>query len=140
MSSLVCPYCHRDICEQYVTSQEETPAQLRERQARKLRELRDALTATGFCSIDQQAKVLGVPRSTSWTILHACHKQSGLSPAVVNRMLSTPDLPPTVRTHLLEYVDEKIAGVYGHNRRQLRRFTAGLNFQASLSTQTLVAA
>jgi len=31
-----------------------------------------------------------------------------------------------VREKILEYVEEKRAGLYGHNKRQTERFTAGL--------------
>ena len=45
MNDLVCPKCYRDACKQHVTEQQETPLQMRARQARKIRELRHALTA-----------------------------------------------------------------------------------------------
>ena len=63
-------------------------------------------------------------RSTAWTILQANHKSSGLSATVINRMLTAPQLPPLVRAIILEYIDEKVAGLYGHSKLQLRRFTA----------------
>jgi hypothetical protein len=37
-------------------------------------------------------------------------------------MLSSQQLPPPARKILLEYVEEKLAGAYGHNQTQLRRF------------------
>jgi hypothetical protein len=42
-------------------------------------------------------------------------------------MLSSPELPAHVRVTILTYVDEKLAGLYGHNKTQLRRFTAGFD-------------
>jgi hypothetical protein len=39
-------------------------------------------------------------------------------------MLYSPELPPNVRVTILEYVEEKLAGLYGHNKKQLSRFTA----------------
>jgi hypothetical protein len=39
-------------------------------------------------------------------------------------MLSSPELPPNVRFTILKYVEEKLAGLYGHNKKQLRRFAA----------------
>ena len=74
--------------------------------------------SAGFWSLDQQSKVLGLPRRT--------HKKSGLSAAVIKRILSTPELPSAVKERLIEYVREKAAGLYGHNPQQLRRFTAVL--------------
>jgi hypothetical protein len=39
-------------------------------------------------------------------------------------MLSSRELPPNVRFTILKYVEEKLAGLYGHNKKQLRRFAA----------------
>jgi hypothetical protein len=39
-------------------------------------------------------------------------------------MLSSRELPPNVRFTILKYVEEKLAGLYGHNKKQLRRFRA----------------
>jgi hypothetical protein len=101
-------------------------AQMRARQSAKIAELGDALVATGFHGVDQQAKTLGLPRSTCWSIRRSSHKTSGLSAVIIDRMLSTPQLPPLVRICILEYVEEKIAGLYGHNEKQRHRFVAHL--------------
>ena len=101
-----------------------TVAKMKERQARKIRELGDALVSEGFLALDQQADALGLCRSTAWTILRANHKSSGLSAAIINRMLAAPRLPPLVRATIFEYVEEKLAGSHGHSKKQLRRFTA----------------
>jgi hypothetical protein len=107
------------------------PTTVKTRQARKIRELGDALVLEGFPTLDQQAEVLGLCRSTAWTILKANHKASGLSAAVINRMWAAPRLPPLVRAKILEYFDEKIAGSYGHSKTQIRRFTARLGAKRS---------
>ena len=86
----------------------------------------DALVAEGFVTLDEQAKALGLPRSTTWTILRANHKKSGLSAAIVNRILKAPQLPGSVRAKVLQYVEEKSAGLHGHNKLQQRRFAARL--------------
>jgi len=86
----------------------------------------DALVAEGFVTLDEQAKTLGLPRSTTWTILRANHKKSGLSAAIVNRILKAPQLPGSVRAKVLQYVEEKSAGLHGHNKLQQRRFAARL--------------
>jgi hypothetical protein len=40
-------------------------------------------------------------------------------------MLSSRELPPNVRFTILKYViEEKLAGLCGHNKKQLRRFAA----------------
>jgi predicted DNA-binding transcriptional regulator AlpA len=110
---------------------------LRARQFAKIRQLKQALIASGYHGLDDQAKALGLSRSTTWTILRASHKNSGLSAAIINRMLSTPELPSSVRLRLYEYVEEKKAGLYGDERTRLQKFAAriqigddGLNEEA----------
>jgi hypothetical protein len=103
-------------------------ANMKRRQASKIRELGEALIAEGFVTLDEQAKALGLARSTTWTILAANHKNSGLSAMTVNRMLASPQLPPLARSKILEYVEEKAAGAYGGNSAQWRRFSARLIF------------
>jgi hypothetical protein len=71
------------------------------------------LIATGYFTLDKQAKALGVPRSTAWTILKARHKNYGLSGKLIKRMLASQLLPPLVRSKIIEYREEKTAGLYG---------------------------
>lgn len=80
--------------------------------------LRDA----GLIALDEQAQALGVNRSTAWTILNATQHLSGLSAKIVNRMLMHPQLPPLVRDKVQEYINEKLAGNYGHNPVQCARY------------------
>ena len=42
-------------------------------------------------------------------------------------MLAAPQLPPLVRLKILEYIEEKAAGLYGHGKIPLRRFAARLS-------------
>lgn len=98
------------------------PSDVKERQARKISELADTLVIAGFTSLDDQAKALGLSRSTTWTILKAQHKNYGLSAALIKRVLANPDLNPRIRAKLIEYVREKATGTFGHNGTQLRRF------------------
>ena len=91
-------------------------------QCSKIRELRQALVKAGDLTLDQQTESLGLGRSTAWVILQGNHKSSGLSAATIKRMLTSQQLPPPARKILLEYVEEKLAGAYGHNQTQLRRF------------------
>ena len=95
-------------------------------QAEKIREIGEALVSSGLVTLDEQAEALGLCRSTTWTILQANHKNSGLSATVINIMLDSPRLPPAVRATILEYVEEKIAGRYGHGRLQRSRFVERL--------------
>ena len=91
-------------------------------QCSKIRELRQALVEAGYLKVRQQAESLGLGRSTAWETLQGNHKHSGLSAATIKRMLASQQLPPPARKILLEYVEEKLAGAYGHNQTQLRRF------------------
>ena len=95
-------------------------------QSRKIREIAEALIAAGFLCLDNQARALGLSRSTTWTIVHAKHKNSGISASVIKQMLAQPQLPRMVRRKVLEYVAEKCSGAYGHNAQQVRRFASAL--------------
>ena len=90
-------------------------ARMKARQSSKIRELAEAVKSAGFLTLDEQAKALGLSRSTAWTIRKASHKASGLSASIINRMLAAP-----------EYVEEKTAGLYGGSRSQRRKFAARL--------------
>jgi hypothetical protein len=102
-------------------------AKMKARQSTKIREIAHALISAGFSTIDAQAKILGVCRSTAWTILNSTHKGSGLSPKVISRILAVRQLPPLVRTKVLEYVEEKASGRYGHSARLRRKFITALS-------------
>jgi hypothetical protein len=105
---------------------------MKARQSAKLRELRQALMDAGFVRLDKQARVLELSRSTAWTVMSGSHKSSGLSAAIIKRMLNSPQLPPSARTVLLEYVEEKSAGIYGHGQGPLRLFRAQLGQLANV--------
>jgi hypothetical protein len=102
-------------------------SEMKARQCAKIKELYKVLIATGFRSLDEQAKALGLSRSTTWTIIKASHKNSGLSASVINRILAKPQLPPLVRATVVEYVEDKSAGLYGHNKISLRRFNCAID-------------
>jgi hypothetical protein len=99
---------------------------MRDLQSVRIKEVRDALVTTGYRRLDEQARVLGLSRSTTWSILQAKHKRTGLSAAVIKRILDQPRLPSLVRSRILKYVDEKTRGTYGHTSLQRRRFAAAL--------------
>ena len=108
-------------------------------QCSKIREIGAALISAGFVSLDQQAGALGLCRSTTWTILQAEHKNSGLSATVVNRMLGSPRLPGPVRAKVIEYVREKLAGRYGHSKAQLHRFADQVELSTEIATSPRLA-
>jgi hypothetical protein len=94
----------------------------KERQRLKIKQIGAALYEAGHVSLSEQARVLGLCRGTTWTILRVKHKNTGLSAALINRMLEAPELPPSVRTKILEYVEEKACGHYGHAHSRRRSF------------------
>ena len=100
--------------------------EMKARQSLKIREFETALIKVGHTTLDQQARVLGLSRATTWTLLKGAHKSSGLTATIINRMLEAPYLPSLVQAKIIEYVQEKIAGAYGHNKTQVRRFAARL--------------
>src|SRR5436190_23881265 len=103
-------------------------AEKKRKQACKVAEIREALAASGIHSITQQAKVLGLSRSTAWAILQGAHKGSGLSATIIKRMLASPNLQPNIRQIIEEYVHEKLLGAYGHGPKQRGRFRAQLGY------------
>jgi predicted DNA-binding transcriptional regulator AlpA len=107
------------------------------RQAIRIKEIGAALAADGFVTVDEQARALGLSRSSAWAVLKADHKASGLTVPTINRMLSSPELPPRARVTILTYIEEKLAGLYGHNERQLRRFAAGSLFAGNVLVATI---
>ena len=104
---------------------------MKARQSAKMREIADALCSAGFLGLDAQADILGIGRSTAWTILSGSHKSTGISPAIIRRMLRAAALPMSVRSKIVEYANEKAAGFYGHNQLQRRRFMAALRDKAN---------
>jgi len=95
-------------------------------QSAKIRQFAQALAAAGIVALDDQARVLGLSRSTTWTIISGAHKSTGISATLIDRMLASPALPPPLRAHIIEYAEEKAAGRYGHSREQRRRFVESL--------------
>ena len=93
----------------------------------KIEEIGTTLAECGFVALDEQAYVLGLSRSTTWTVLRARHKNSGLSAMTINRMLATGRLPPRVRQKLLEYIAAKMSGAYGDQEHCLKAFASKIS-------------
>jgi hypothetical protein len=74
-----------------------------------LRHIAEALIACGYTSLDEQAKALGLNRSTAWTIVKAKHKLGRLSAKTSRRILANPTLPARVREVVRQYLDERSA-------------------------------
>jgi len=109
---------------------------MKARQRLKLAELRSILERSGYSSLDEQASALGLGRSTTWAILRASHKASGVSVSIVKRMLESPRLPPEVRQWINEYVAAKLSGAYGHSTLRLNVFRTQLAQQPDGCTET----
>ena len=97
----------------------------------KIRNICNALLAAGFDTLDKQAEALGLSRSTTWSILSGNHK-SGLSATLLTRTLKSPRFPSAVRAKIIEYIEVKAAGSFGHNKLQQREFVARLKREAAL--------
>jgi predicted DNA-binding transcriptional regulator AlpA len=68
-----------------------------------------ALISSGYTSLDEQAKALGLGRSTAWNIIKNKHKLGRLSAKTIDRILKNPKTPPTVRAAVEQYVSERPA-------------------------------
>jgi hypothetical protein len=68
---------------------------MKARQSAKIRELGQALIDAGL----RQADALGLRRSTAWTILKTRHKSTGLSAAIIERMLGSSAPATRTRDH-----------------------------------------
>jgi hypothetical protein len=66
-----------------------------------------ALIASGHITLDQQAKALGIHRSTAWTIVKTKHKLGRLSRKTTRRILTNPETPPSVRSVIQQYLAER---------------------------------
>ena len=73
-----------------------------------LQQIREALIKSGHSKLDQQAKALGVHRSTAWTIVKAKHKLGRLNAQTTRRILANPDTPPDVRSVIQKYLAERL--------------------------------
>ena len=72
----------------------------------KIQDITDALISSGYTALDEQAKALGLHRSTTWTIIRDKHTVGRLSAKTVERIITNPETPPRVRAVVQEYVAE----------------------------------
>jgi hypothetical protein len=63
----------------------------------------ETLIACGYTALDEQAKALGLHRSTTWTIMKNKHKLGRLSAKTINRILTNPKTPAAVRDVVQQY-------------------------------------
>ena len=67
----------------------------------------DALFKAGYFSLDEQARALGVSRSTAWTIVKTKHKLGRLNAKTTRCILANPDTPVSVRAIIHSILDRK---------------------------------
>jgi hypothetical protein len=72
----------------------------------KIQDITDALISSGYTSLDQQAKALGLHRATAWTIIKRKHKVGRLSAKTIERIITNSTTPARVRVAVQEYVAE----------------------------------
>src|SRR5262245_15267532 len=84
----------------------------------ELERISEALISCGYTSLDEQAKALGVSRSTAWTITKNKHKLGRLSARTINRILLNPQTPANVRQVIQQYIAKRCAVIQG--KRKLR--------------------
>jgi hypothetical protein len=73
----------------------------------RLRKIGEALTAAGYETLDEQAKALGVKRSTAWYIVNGKNKRDRLSEKTTKRILANSHTPPSVRAIIRQYLAER---------------------------------
>jgi plasmid maintenance system antidote protein VapI len=71
-------------------------------------EIVEALISSGYTSLDEQAKALGLHRATTWTIIKNKHKLGRLSTKTITRIIKNPDTPPDVLAVIQKYASEKV--------------------------------
>jgi hypothetical protein len=73
----------------------------------ELARISEALIASGYISLDEQAKALGIHRNTAWTIVKNKHKLGRLSTKTIDRILTNPGTPPSVRAVVQQYLAKR---------------------------------
>ena len=76
-------------------------------QGRPIHLIADALIKAGYTSLDEQARALGVSRSTAWTIVKTKHKLGRLNAKTTRCILANPDTPVSVRAIIHSILDRK---------------------------------
>ena len=76
----------------------------RHKQSSKIQDIADALIASGYKALDEQAKALGIHRATAWTIIRNKHKLGRLSSKTIQRIFTNSETPPAVREVIRKYM------------------------------------
>jgi hypothetical protein len=89
----------------------------------ELERISEALISSGCTSLDEQAKALGLCRSTVWTITKSKHKLGRLSAKTINRILENPKTPKSVRTLVEQYKSQRLVVAHGKAKQRLKRLS-----------------
>src|SRR5262249_9066565 len=73
-----------------------------------IQQIAGALVEAGFTSLDEQAKALGLRRSTTWNIIKTKHKLGRLNAKTAQRIFENPETPPTVRAIIQQSLSERL--------------------------------
>jgi hypothetical protein len=84
----------------------------------KIQDIMEALISSGCNSLDDQARALGLPRSTVWTMRRNSHKLGRLSAKTLERIVANPETPPRVLYSVQKYVREKLDAFQNHGHKQ----------------------
>jgi hypothetical protein len=93
-----------------IASKEDFMRPYRHKWSSKIQDIADALIASGYKALDEQAKALGIHRATAWTIIKNKHKVGRLSSKTVQRILSNSETPQAVREIIQKYIAERSTG------------------------------
>jgi len=99
---------------------------LKMRQTRKIAEIGEALRAAGILSLNAQAAVLGLTRSTTYTVVCAEHKSTGLSAKIISQTLRSPCCPYLFELKSRNMPKKRPLRLYGSTKRQQRQFLSRL--------------
>ena len=84
----------------------------RHKQSSKIQDIADALIASGYKTLDEQAKALGIHRATAWTIIKNKHKLGRLSAKTIRRILSNSETPQAVREVIRKYMAGRLTAAH----------------------------
>jgi|SRR6516164_8811861 hypothetical protein len=90
-----------------IAPEESSSARAQRKYAVNIQHITDALVLAGYRTLDAQAQALGIHRATVWTIINNKHKLGRLNQKTTERMLANPDLPPSVRSIVAQYMAER---------------------------------
>src|SRR5262245_41450550 len=82
----------------------------------ELDRISEMLISAGYISLDEQAKALGLGRSTAWVIVAKKYKVGRLNAKTIDRILKNTQTPPAVRLLVEQYVANRVSRASRPNR------------------------